>query len=116
MKRSELKKLIKEVITMKLKERNSEEYTDGNPTANYFDRMLDTLTPEQMKEDAYIFQLFDQFDKEAKKEGSSLKQMADDIKEALSWHEIDTGLLNDYFNFQAGFGGEDDPFDDRDKI
>lgn len=116
MKKSQLKKLIKEVIVARLKERSEEDYAYDNPTARHFDRMLDTLTTEQKKEDAYIFKLFDEFDKEAKKEGSSLKQCAQDVKQALKWNEIDTGILEDYFNDMAGASGPDDPFDDRDKV
>jgi len=87
MKKSELKKLIREVV-----EEIQEEWSR---ISEEFDRRLERLSDQQKEDNGVIISMIADFVDELKREGSYNVRAADDIRQSLRTHQIDSGLFDD---------------------
>ena len=87
MKKSELKQLIREVVE-ELKE-------EWSRVSEEFNRRLDGLNDQQKRDNGIVISMISDFVDELKREGSYNVRAANDLRQSLRTHQIDSWLFDD---------------------
>ena len=99
MKPLKLKDILNEIVSGKGHSHTGRSVLRG---ADYVDSMLQDLSPAQLQDVGELNSLLHRYFGVVKKERGDMRSAIRDAQEAFAWNDLDSGLVYDYLQDEAG--------------